>query len=185
MRSTYMYTEEEEYEIDRYNVLFNDDLEPVKSFYKTKEDTEILFTDSNVTPLMVASCRSSPEVIKYIVSLGADLNAKDREGFTPVHWAANRQNARGIKTLAELGADLNQFDNMGELTPLGVSLQMSRHDSVAALVNAGADLEITNSEGYSPIEDILEHEDYEERYDYILPNIKSTQKYKSWINETV
>src|SRR5580765_2205504 len=59
----------------------------------------------------------NPEIVKLLAARGADMNARDKDGWTPLHWAvesdidAAQQEARRarelptVKTLIELGAD--------------------------------------------------------------------------------
>ena len=59
----------------------------------------------------------NPEIVRFLASRGADLNARDQHGWTPLHWAvesdidAAQQEARRarelptVKVLIEHGAD--------------------------------------------------------------------------------
>lgn len=55
------------------------------------------------------------EAVKVL--LEADVNAKDKEGYTPLHWAAALGHVEAIKVLVEAGADVNPKDEYGS-TPL-------------------------------------------------------------------
>jgi len=56
--------------------------------------------------------------LKYLVSIGADVNAEDDDGWTPLHFAAENNSNEMLKYLISVGADVWAEGNNGE-TPLG------------------------------------------------------------------
>jgi len=68
----------------------------------------------------------NPAVIRHLIELGVDVNAKDRRGWTPLHFAARTNRGpradpslqtASVKTLIDAGADVNTEDDEG-VTPL-------------------------------------------------------------------
>ncbi len=59
------------------------------------------------------------EVVKYLISNGADIKAKDNSGDTPLHAASRRGRGRLeiVKYLISKGADIHAKTNIG-VTPL-------------------------------------------------------------------
>jgi len=86
------------------------------------------------------------EAVKQHLAAGADLNAKNIDGWTPLHKAAQK----GHKEVAELliagGADVNAKDRDGE-TPLH-RVAIWGHKEVAELLIAkGADVNAMSGDG--------------------------------------
>ena len=55
--------------------------------------------------------------VRYLVEeLGADVNARDANGFTPLHWAASRGDNEMIRYLVEKGADVMAVARSGQTT---------------------------------------------------------------------
>jgi len=46
------------------------------------------------------------DMIKLLVQKGADLEARDAEGYTPLHWACRKGRVQAAHCLLSLGADL-------------------------------------------------------------------------------
>jgi ankyrin repeat protein len=56
-------------------------------------------------------------VLQYLVEeLGADVNARDANGFAPMHWAASRGDNEMIEYLVERGADVTVVSRGGHTT---------------------------------------------------------------------
>ncbi len=55
--------------------------------------------------------------MKYLKSVGADINAKDNDGWTPLYSASLRGQLEVVKYLKSVGADIHAKSNDGE-TPL-------------------------------------------------------------------
>jgi ankyrin repeat protein len=56
-------------------------------------------------------------VLQYLVEeLGADVNARDANGFAPLHWAASRGDNEMIEYLVERGADVTVVSRRGHTT---------------------------------------------------------------------
>ncbi|KAL2684688.1 hypothetical protein Neosp_005773 [[Neocosmospora] mangrovei] len=80
------------------------------------------------------------QAMPYLVSKGADLEARDRKGNTPLHCALARYNPFNVaaaKTLIELGADVNAVGSAGE-----GCLEKAAHSQelVHLLVNHGVEV---------------------------------------------
>lgn len=52
-------------------------------------------------PILFFAINNHPELIKPLISLGADVNVKNRDGYIPLHLAAGVGNADAINTLLE------------------------------------------------------------------------------------
>ena len=65
--------------------------------------------------IFIASGVGDLEAVKQHVAAGADVNAKDNNGWTPLHFASDRKNV--AEFLIKKGADVNAKDAYG-FTPL-------------------------------------------------------------------
>jgi ankyrin repeat protein len=80
------------------------------------------------------------KVIQHFVTLGVDVNARDRNGWTPLHFAVRANSAEVVKLLVNAGAHLDVANDRG-VTPLHLSLITFPSDleTVKVLLRAGAD----------------------------------------------
>ena len=56
------------------------------------------------TCLMMAARNARPDLVRYLVEKGADVNARAGDGNTPLSLATNRDDLEIITLLKELGA---------------------------------------------------------------------------------
>ena len=70
-----------------------------------------------LTPLHEAVSLRHSDLVKFLVSQGADVNAQIGYGITPLFWAARFGSADVVKFLIASGADVNLKTNDGK-TPL-------------------------------------------------------------------
>lgn len=91
---------------DLFRAYFGD-LESFKR--QMKENPGLVSKDMGYgsTPLHLAAESNRPQVIEYLVSKGADVNARNNGGYTPLHEAAYIGALDSVKTLVRLGADFN------------------------------------------------------------------------------
>lgn len=80
------------------------------------------------TPFLVA-CGHDETVAKYLMELGADVNAVDNEGLTSLHWASCSGQRQMCHILLERGLSVNAKANLGA-TPLMVACSSRRTDIV-------------------------------------------------------
>jgi len=119
------------------------------------------------TALMTAARAGPPDAVRLLLRAGADPNARDDVGGqTAVMWAAARNNAPAVHALAELGADLH-VRTTGPLPPpsrsyfrspeptsftaLLFAVRAGAIDATRALLDAGADVNDTLSDGQSAL----------------------------------
>jgi ankyrin repeat protein len=119
--------------------------------------------------LMWAAAQHQPEMVKFLISKGADVNdhgvvrdwqrrvtaegrPKDENhgGFTPLLYAAREGCVECAKYLIKAKADINKPDPDGT-TPLIVALMNMRFDMAAYLVAAGADVNRWDFYGNTPL----------------------------------
>ncbi|MBI3928307.1 MAG: ankyrin repeat domain-containing protein [Armatimonadetes bacterium] len=101
------------------------------------------------TALHVLARRSDrSEVIKLLVSKGADVDAHGWEGFTPLHQAVIGDSSENVKVLLSCGADVNARNEHGQ-TPLHwgrIPLEIAEQ-----LVANGADIHARDESGETPL----------------------------------
>lgn len=75
-----------------------------------KITTVALPTDDGSTPLHIAALCGHSEVVKYLLSKGADINATNNNGLTPLALAAQSSRAEAVSCLISQGAVCTQQD---------------------------------------------------------------------------
>jgi len=90
-------------------------------------------------------------VVKYLLSHGADVNGKARNGTTPLQYMCFDGNTNMAMLLLSKGADPNlpgQTDNTGHTwTPLMTAANSGHLEIMKLLITRGARLEETNNHG--------------------------------------
>jgi uncharacterized protein len=120
------------------------------------------------TVVMTAARAGNGDALKALAEAGANVNAKDARGQTALMWAAARNNAAAIRALAGSGADLKVRTNNPAagggrgnsvfnspaptgFTALLFAVRAGSLEAVRALVDAGADVNDTLSDGGSAL----------------------------------
>lgn len=94
------------------------------------------------TALVAESHRA---IAKLLLDNGADINARDRQGWTPLHYAAECREEYLVQNLLGLGADINALTTLGRDTPLRLVVNMGTRFGgveriIELLLENGADL---------------------------------------------
>ena len=91
------------------------------------------------------------DVVEYLLSAGASIQARDDGGLHPLHNACSFGHADVVRLLLEAGANPNTRDNWN-YTPLHEAAIKGKVDVCIALLQHGAEPDITNSEGKTPLD---------------------------------
>ena len=104
-------------------------------------------SDDGNTPLHFASRYAwEPAVFVVLLEAGADVEARNRWGWTPLHGAAGSNRSQVVAELVRAGADLNARDSTGN-TPLHASRHNLHAEVVYLLLKLGADPTLVNDRG--------------------------------------
>jgi len=92
--------------------------------------------------------------VKYFVSQGANVNARDEDDYTPLHYAAALGSADMVKFLVSQGAIFNYVTEgkRGMDAPLHYAVLSGNTDMVKFLVSKGADINVKDGWGYTPLD---------------------------------
>src|SRR5215469_1743644 len=141
----------------------------VKMLLDAHSNVEVANQDGQ-TALMLAARAGSVDVARLLVTHGANVNAKEKwRGQTALMWAADSGSAEMTRFLIAQKADVNakalandwptqmtgeprnQYRPTGGLTPLLYAARSGCRDCVAALLDAGADVNHPNPDGVTPL----------------------------------
>ena len=107
-------------------------------------------SQSGFTMLHHAAKENRPDIIKFLVNSGCDINVEDDEGQTALHKAAMFGNVESMHLLLEKGADPNNIDNSGN-TPLHVAIITGGHIEVVSTLITKTDLRIRKDDGQNAL----------------------------------
>jgi len=143
----------------------------VEALLKAGANANVTLTDGE-SILMTAARTGDPLTIKQLLAAGAKVNAAEaNQGQTSLMYAARENHAAAVKVLVEGGADVNakskplvwpefKFNTGGmiyTLQPVGgwtAAMYAAREgaiDAVRALADAGADLNLADPDGTTPL----------------------------------
>ncbi|MFZ2148819.1 MAG: ankyrin repeat domain-containing protein [Sedimentisphaerales bacterium] len=97
-------------------------------------------------PLHDAARDGDIDQVQLLISQGADVNEKNRMGWTPLHTAIRNRQQALIEPLIAKGADVNAKDNSGQ-TPLLAAVYVGQKDTVELLIAKGADVNVMGGRG--------------------------------------
>ena len=114
---------------------------------------EVLAMQRGETDLYIAAELNLPVLIISLLKAGADVNAKNKYGWTPLHKAAMRDASETVEVLLKAGADVHVKGNDGD-TPLHKAARWTARDAsetVEMLLKAGADVHAKGNNGNTPL----------------------------------
>lgn len=107
------------------------------------------------TPLHLATLYNHKEIAELLISNGADVNAKDDNGYAPIFGAVFDYEAgdrrETVQMLIAHGADVNARDT-GGLTPLHTAAMNGKKEIVELLLANKADPSLKTNSGITPEE---------------------------------
>ena len=93
---------------------------------------------------------ATPQKVQELISRGADINAKNKNGLTAAHYAAMHGDISILKVLGENGADMNIANNKAETPAHIVAQNEHSNDLLKELAKYGSDFNQKNISGESP-----------------------------------
>jgi len=108
------------------------------------------------SPYLLAGASGHMEILKLTLSHGADLKSTNRYGGTALIPAAERGHVEVVRTLIAAGVKVDHVNNLG-WTALLEAIILSdggkkHQDILAQLIQAGADVNLADKKGVSPLE---------------------------------
>lgn len=101
------------------------------------------------TPLMQAAFYLDERTVKSLTKLGLDIDAKNVDGMTALMFGAH--DARMVRLLIDAGADVNARSAV-DRTPLLLACTFAGNlDSVQALLDGGARIDVADGRGWTPL----------------------------------
>ena len=120
-------------------------------------DTESRNSDDE-TALYMASSRGCADIVRQLISHGADLNARCTDfdmydndvKWTPLHVASCNGIPPIVRLLLDHGADPNALDNLGR-TALHLASSEGKVTVVKLLLDYGANVDVWDKDGWTPL----------------------------------
>jgi ankyrin repeat protein len=114
----------------------HDDLNILKALLEVSKDT-------NLNLLHLSSASNMYNNVKYLLSIGYEVNKLDNYNSMPIHWAAQNGNLEIIKLLCKYGAALDVVDDEGQ-SPLYIASGENHITTVKFLINQNVNIELNS-----------------------------------------
>jgi ankyrin repeat protein len=139
--------------------------EVVKALLDHGVEVESLATDAAWTPLYYAAGSGDLDVIRLLISKGADVNHEDVEEGIPLHNAVRYSRLAAAKLLIKHGSNVNAED--GYTTVLCYAVESFNFNMVELIVKSGANVNRRDFDGESPL-GMAERYEYDQIIDYLI-----------------
>lgn len=109
-------------------------------------------TDSNHdTALTLACAGGHEELVELLINRGANIEHRDKKGFTPLILAATAGHEKVVDILLKHNAVLEAQSERTKDTPLSLACSGGRYEVVELLLSVGANKEHRNVSDYTPL----------------------------------
>ncbi|VDP18283.1 unnamed protein product [Onchocerca flexuosa] len=109
-------------------------------------------TESNHdTALTLAATGGHDSLVELLITRGADIEHKDKKGFTPIILAATGGHANVVELLLNHGANIEAQSDRTKDTALSLACSGGRKEVVELLLKRGANKEHRNVSDYTPL----------------------------------
>ncbi|XP_043657224.1 ankyrin repeat and KH domain-containing protein mask isoform X5 [Drosophila teissieri] len=109
-------------------------------------------TESNHdTALTLACAGGHEELVELLINRGANIEHRDKKGFTPLILAATAGHDKVVDILLKHSAELEAQSERTKDTPLSLACSGGRYEVVELLLSVGANKEHRNVSDYTPL----------------------------------
>src|SRR5687768_14524327 len=108
------------------------DLELAERALASGLNVDAIEAEHGNTPLMIAAYNNKPNVVRFLIAAGADVNARCHEMNTPLMKAAWGGSVESLEQLIEASADVNARETEG-MTALMIAAFYGRTEVVRVL----------------------------------------------------
>ncbi|MEI7833607.1 MAG: ankyrin repeat domain-containing protein [bacterium] len=155
----------------------------VKKFSEIiKEHPELIYQrdDSGMTLMHYAFSQSTTSHYKILLDAGADVNVVDKDLWTPLHYGAKRGFTTTLQNIINKGAKIDVQNINGE-TPLYLAVN-AREMSRDILLRNGANPNIANNDGNTPLHGLLTKIGDEEQTANMIRKLLAKQADQTLVN---
>ncbi len=143
-----------------------------------------LQNDKGITPLMWAA-NDLEETIQLLIDHGADVNARDFNGYSALHswtrwWPEDKS-----EFLIQQGADVNTRDANGR-TPLHIAAIAGRENRARLFLKYGGDINVKDNLGYTPLDLAIKFNhktlvDFFKKENALAGNLSGSMQFNSYL----
>ncbi|MFT4327814.1 MAG: ankyrin repeat domain-containing protein [Wolbachia pipientis] len=95
--------------------------------------------------------------VRNLLSIGIDINIRDRRGWAPLHYASENDNKLDIsRAILNLNANIEAKTNIGE-TPLHIANAYGQLKTIKLLIDKMANIEAKTNDGLTPLHVAIQH----------------------------
>ncbi|XP_039940232.1 ankyrin repeat and SOCS box protein 10 isoform X1 [Hirundo rustica] len=109
------------------------------------------FAPGGKTALHEACAAASADCVRLLLSSGADPEAVSEDGYRPLHLCKSSDSIECVRQLLQHGASVNSQTEEENDTALHVASRHGLTEHVQLLLHHGAELEVKNKEGQTPL----------------------------------
>ena len=127
------------------------DMEKLKKYLQDEIDINSQ-EDFGSTALHAAANSGKKDIVEFLISKGANVDAKDAYyGVTPLYYAAMHNYEDIADLLLAKGADVNAKEEDGHYTLLYYAIWDNSKDAIKLLISKGANVNVKDESGYTPL----------------------------------
>lgn len=122
-----------------------------------EREADVNIGDEHGSTPLIRSVWSSFSLVKMLLEYGADVDGKDKGGFTALQAAAMTNDLQCVRLLLSYGASVNCYDYERRRTPLAYACKRESYAIAKELLLYNPNVNFKNAEGETPLHVALKH----------------------------